>query len=184
MVFKDVSEDRALEKAREISDYVKSAYEKIKRQHNISSIRVLQFKDFINNEEYKNINSKIEHLIQHNETIKRSLVDVMDENTKAKIEHLLVKKNIPKYLLEQYKDYLLRYITEEFIAIIYFLTKGYLIEIDPHKEFLTKQLFYDPSITTMARTLNIPQRGHIYISPRNTSYYKNPNHNAGNASHI
>jgi tRNA-dependent cyclodipeptide synthase len=183
MVFKDVSEERALTKTREISDYVKSAYEKIKRQYNINSIQVVQFKDFNEDPLYIDTRKQISSLVNQNQIIQNSLVRVMEENTRVKL-HEIFGENSSTIIQAKQKELLLKYITDEFIAIIFFLRKGYLIEIDPHVEFLTKRLFYEASVTSKSQTLGIPNRGHIYISPPGRFYLNRAYYGSGITPHI
>lgn len=53
MIFTHLSEKDALNKTIKISDCIKRAYEKIKKQYNISNIKIVQFNDFLNNYKYK-----------------------------------------------------------------------------------------------------------------------------------
>lgn len=163
MVFKFMKKKQALQHARKISDELKTAYEKSLRGLGIQNIKILQFKDFVNNDKYKNILLEVRKNAETNPGLKKDLEEMMNYGIGGKIEEF--SKKISEKELEKIKSILFQYIIEETAAIIYLTENGYPVELDPTIEFITKKRIYEGDFPEIYFKLNLTRRGHLFIHP-------------------
>lgn len=169
MVFKNLDEEAALSKAREISDDTKKAYSKILRGLNIKNVRILQFRDFNKEGEYVALSYLIKKYVNTDQIFFDSLYTIMENIVGKKFNDFSKKKQISEEKSHELNKKLFQYIIEEAVSVIYF-TEKYLIEIDPTPEFLVKKLLYEGKFPDLYKQLHLNGRGHIFIHPKD-SYY-------------
>ncbi len=166
MVFKELKKKQALEKARNISDYTKSALRKILNGQQMRNIKILQFRDFNNDPLFLRISLIVKKLIRNDKVFKDSLYTLMETIVGKKINDFIQKKKLSGEKIERIKKILFRYTTEEIVAVIYFTEKGYPIEIDPTPEFLVKSLLYEDRFPKFFHLMKLGERGHIFMHPK------------------
>lgn len=172
MVLKNYDDDEALKRAREISDLIKIGYERNLKHLNIENIKVIQFRDFINDPMYITFLQKIRDFVSHNSKFKKSLEVLMEKNVGIKIKEFFKTNSFSKEDEEKKRHTLLQYIIEEIASILYMTEKGFKIEIDPTEEFLTKTDIYNGLYPDLNKALGLTtERGHIFLQVENQSYY-------------
>ena len=157
--------DRRLAKARSISDEKKRCYLKLARGHGLKNVRVCQFRDFAHTGGFQRILQVIETQFAHNASLRESLVGLMRTGIGGKIAEFAALRTWTASDHDQQVTRLLHYIVQELACIIYFTEHGYPVEVDPTREFSTKQALYDGRFPAMASQLEINYRGHIFVHP-------------------
>ncbi len=164
-VFKNMDEKETLGLVRKKSDELKRGYEKVLQHLSISNIKILQFRDFCSNNQYKNILQEIKTQFDSNEKFRNDLFSLMLLNIGGKIKELPYgQKGI-----ENIKMILVNYIIEELASILYLTVNGYPIELSPNFEFETKRRIYEGDFPELYQKLRLTKRGHLFIHPRNVS---------------
>jgi tRNA-dependent cyclodipeptide synthase len=165
MIFNDLKEKDALTKARTVSDEIKRSYEKKLRTLGITNIKILQFRDFIEDPAYINVLDTIKEYLNEDSLFKEDLIGLMEMGIGEKIKDFLNQADTIETSPEKIKSILFMYIVEELASLIYLTQKGYPIEVDPTREFSTKKLLYEGSFPKLYKKLNLSKRGHIYAHP-------------------
>jgi hypothetical protein len=164
MIFKELSGPEALKKARNISDEIKVAYEKIKTGLKVSNIEIIQFRDFVNTVEYNAISDVIHQEFKDDKQFNKDIEYMVINTINGKIDEYVKEKSI-KLGSNEYSEIIERlklYALEEFIALVYFTKEDYLIEIDPHKEFQTKENLFNNHYPSLLNKLGLNlKRGHL-----------------------
>lgn len=171
MAFKGTGFKESLLHARRISDEIKAGYSRKINTLGIDNIKVLSFRDFKDNPRYLEILSVINNATESDEIFKQNLLELMDKSIGGKIDDFVVEQE-PGFDVLSFKESLLGYLIEELSSIIYFTECGYLIEVDPAVEFLTKRLLYEGEFPIVSQQLQLSRRGHVYVHPRGTTKQK------------
>ncbi|WKZ31301.1 MAG: tRNA-dependent cyclodipeptide synthase [Candidatus Dojkabacteria bacterium] len=164
-VFNSLNADEALTKARNISDEKKRSYEKLITALQTDNVRILQFRDFADNEEYKNILRQLKEFSVSDQSFHGDLRNLMRMGIGGKLKEMQESRNIPDSEMRDTIEVLLNYAIEELASIIYFTEYGYPIEVDPTIEFTTKTYLYDNNFPRISQSLALTNRGHIYAHP-------------------
>lgn len=160
-VFKNKDEKDALVHARKISDNLKSGYEKVLQELKINNIKILQFRDFLNDKNYTTILQEIYKFFESNDDFRKDLFKLMDIGIGGKIEELPHDKN----KIEKIRRLLVNYLIEELASILYLTENHYPIELDPTVEFTPKKRIYEGDFPELYDTLGLTKRGHIFVHP-------------------
>lgn len=164
MAFKNMSKQEALSRTRSLANQLKRAYEKILRDLKINSIKIVQFRDFDDDEKYKKFLKEISYYFQKNSRFRENLINLMQDWIGGKVNECF--GNLNQSELEEKIKILSKYILEEFVSIIYFTESGFPIEIDPTPEFPTKKMLYEGEFPELYKELDLTQRGHIFVYPK------------------
>lgn len=171
-VFKSLDHTQALDKARNISETIKSGYERTLAAEKITNIKVVQFKDFQEDPTYKKTLQRVTDTMSSNTDFRHSLYNLMETNIGKRIAEFCAEKNLDEAACANTRDMLIQYIIEELASLVYFTEKGYVIELDPTEEFETKKYIYEGSFPQFTAQLPVHERGHIFVYPEGTSYHK------------
>lgn len=169
-LFKSLTPEQSLQKARIISDEIRGGYEKLIRLLGIENVSVVQFRDFSSKDGFKQIVATIRQGVEKDSEFRKSLLGMVEDSIGNKISDFL-KANKSKER-ERVWGMLINYTIEELSALIYFTENGYPIEIDPHGEFHTKKKLYEGFFPEIERSLAITKRGHLDISLTDQDYFK------------
>jgi hypothetical protein len=131
----------------------------------ITNIKILQFRDFIEDPAYINVLDTIKEYLNEDSLFKEDLIGLMEMGIGEKIKDFLNQADTIETSPEKIKSILFMYIVEELASLIYLTQKGYPIEVDPTREFSTKKLLYEGSFPKLYKKLNLSKRGHIYAHP-------------------
>lgn len=160
-VFKKIPGNAALKHAREISDELKNGYGKTLRGLKISNIRIVQFRDFVEDAAYQSILWEIYNHFDSDDEFRKDLFHLMDIGIGSKIKELPYQQDD----IEKIREILANYIIQELASILYWTEHNYPIELDPTVEFTTKKRIYDGDFPELYSKLRLTRRGHIFIHP-------------------
>jgi len=161
-IFKKMNKKQALIHARKISNELKQGYEKELLKLGIENVKVVQYKDFINNKKYKLILKEISKFFTLNSDFKNDLLKLMEVSIGRKIDKL----DLNGEKLQNAKNNLSKYLLEELASVIFFSENGYPIEVDPTIEFVSKTRLYRGDFQMLSNKLKLTRRGHIFAHPR------------------
>lgn len=166
IALKGMDEMSALKTARNMSDDTKSAYTKIIRDLRVENIRIVQFRDFINDPKYMAFAKKVKDFYTADKKFQKAIYEEMCANVEKKIKHLTEEE---RQVAEQI---LVKYMYEETVPMLYFTNFGYPIEIDPHREFIVKKTLYEGQFKGLHKALSLDKRGHFFARPEFNQYEK------------
>lgn len=167
MVFKGFSEKIATQKAREIGKNHQKAYQKIINELNAQKkTKILTFQDLLKDPLFVKYDQKTHLYIKKNTLLQEYLIQDMYNNIGEKISLIQNDTTLTDDEKNNKIKTLSQYIFSELSPLLYMLKKGYLIEIDPHEEFLAKKQLYQGKFPHLFQELQLPpQRGHLNMQP-------------------
>lgn len=165
IVFKNLDEEEALRKSRKVGNEIKASYEKVLRGNDINNVRVITFRDILEDSKYKEILNTIQEEIPKNNSLQNDLENLMKIGVGNKIDEFVNFNKLSTNEAEDIRDTLFNYIVEELASIIYLTEIGYTIEVDPTIEVTTKKFLYESKFDNLPKELNLSRRGHIYAHP-------------------